>query len=449
MIRSILLFAALTAAGCEVPDTLDPTNPYDPKAENRIVTGPIRLEVGATSPTSVTLSWRDRSSFEAGFEIQEVVDGYPNPSVKIYKSVAAVPRDEVSHVLGGLTGTADLRFRVVATDAEEQWSAPTNEIALRYPREQVQLPSGGQGNIAASFAIGGETMYTWSSQDGPLQAYDIVNRRLLYEVEGRVHSVHPLSDGRSVLLGPVTSHYAAPVRAQMLSRTGAGQTVLLESATAVCRSFSVSMDGSRIAASCPVDASPAVTVWNLASGALVKTFSVGPSTGSGVELVVLSPAGDRVVVGGFYNGPGLWVFDVETESLVWRMDRHSQNLPTVAFVGAYLVVSEVGSANSFSGKIKTSVFLAQTGELLSERQSEVGHGLFAVEDGRFAYGDVTEDTEVVRIVSLPDLDEIRSMPADLDRMRSARLLSDGFVLVKRDGGIERWDFTKPWEVEPN
>lgn len=137
--------AALVAlAACDAADTRPArANRYDPAFDGaRILTMPTGFAATALGPSSVTLTWTDQSSFEAGFVIEEE---RPDGS---FRTVARLPPDTERYVWDDLS---ELLPRVVRVQAigggGDRSSQPTPSVSL-YPPVSTRTVTDGRGQVA-------------------------------------------------------------------------------------------------------------------------------------------------------------------------------------------------------------------------------------------------------------------------------------------------------------
>ena len=157
----VLVLVALV--GCDTPPNPAPFNPYDPDFEGiRQVSQPTGLRVAATSPTSVTLTWDDVSSFESGYRIQ--IRTSPDGS---YIGAMEVPPDVTTATVTGLTDLRPHTLRVVAFHEGGPDSEPSVPVGIRYPREDHAGYAIGAGAIdgPAEFLYALEGLY-WVAATG-------------------------------------------------------------------------------------------------------------------------------------------------------------------------------------------------------------------------------------------------------------------------------------------
>lgn len=136
--------AVVALAACDAADTRPArANRYDPAFDGaRNLTMPTGFAATELGPSSVTLTWTDESSFEAGFVIEEEL---PNGS---FRTVARLPPDTESYVWDDLS---ELRPRVVRVqavgDGDDRSSQPTPSVSL-YPPVSTRTVTDGRGLIA-------------------------------------------------------------------------------------------------------------------------------------------------------------------------------------------------------------------------------------------------------------------------------------------------------------
>ncbi|HEX8299504.1 MAG TPA: fibronectin type III domain-containing protein, partial [Rubricoccaceae bacterium] len=189
--RLVAVAALAVFVGCDLPTDPVPTNPYDPLFDGpRIATSPEGVTFTASTPSSVSIAWTDRSSFESGIQVQRAL------GVGSFATIATLPPDANVYTDTGLNpagpdGTADRRYRVVALADGGRAGAPSDTLTVRFPVDVVPyaVPSlTGQGVFSDDggtlFATGISTLFVSNTVTGGALATLTAVRGLLSRLRG-------------------------------------------------------------------------------------------------------------------------------------------------------------------------------------------------------------------------------------------------------------------------
>lgn len=119
------------AAGCSVPSEPQIENVNDPLfGEQAVPNGPEELRLASSTPTSLTLTWKDRSSFETAYRLERAT-AFPFG----YVDLAGLAADVVTHTDTTVSPTVVYYYRVVALHGEIT-SRASNVLFVKYDPDQ-------------------------------------------------------------------------------------------------------------------------------------------------------------------------------------------------------------------------------------------------------------------------------------------------------------------------
>ena len=425
--RLAALAALLVLAGCDAQDPPPRTNPYDPGfVGTAIPTAPGDLSLESATPTTATLSWTDRSSFETGIRVERL-GRYGR-----YEVLATLPPDATCFIDTGLTGTEPRTYRVVALAAGTTESAPSASLRIRYPADTLDL--GALDISQAQISPDGERVYV-RENDGTR----ILSTRTGASL-GRIPRTPPiigfLADGRLAFSEftpqPFTlgvRFFDGPVQQDLatLRYPEYGCYGLGESRT-------VSGDGRRVADIC----GDAVLVWTLPSDVPARYPLV---LGQSYRLA-LSPDGSRLFAA---TRSSLAAIDAETGALVWGAQNLRDTSDGTPFalssdgtVLAYAVDSRLRVVDPASGVVRVEGAVGRYDGVAAASASEIlvkGY-------------DETLGATVVGVLHTSDLTLVRTLP--IGTLSRARLVPGALVSVFQADGRSlavHLGFADAWEAD--
>lgn len=414
MTRLLLGLAAVLLGACtELPTDPEPTNPRDPAftgATGPIPTGPSELAFSNGTPTSVTLRWDDRSSFESSFEVRAGPGG---------RALATAPADQTSVLVSDLTGLGQYRFTVVAVSESGRTSEPSPEVVAVFPFTEAALSTSNPFVVADDGAFyvlnrSSTTVLTPGQSVRSIRSYQDVypsDRDLVF---GRRDDL--VFDAiRGDVVGASFRLDASPVR--LLSST-----------------FGVSADGAVAVAltRAPVE----LLVWDTATGEIQGAPRPLDRPLSGGELRVLPDEGLVLHLGG--DG-AITALDLGTGATRW----FHRGLRAAAYHAGrrQVLTSDVAG---------TAILLldAVTGGEVRRRSVPVGTGAyrFSANGAAVSYGAGGR----VGVAHTSSFELIRSVAAFAQTAETAIPLQGGtgVTVLASGGGIRTrtWDFRDRWQV---
>lgn len=426
-----LLLVVLALAGCELPTTPEPSNPFDPAFEGaRTATPPSDLRMTGSALTSIALAWTDNSSFETGIRVERatVPDyGYGDPT---YETVAVLPADATAYTDTSVDSDGPFRYRLVALVAGGRDSAPSAVLALRYPTERVLLdPAVGPWVRAVRVAPDGEAIYMSTETD--VVVVDARTGRLVSRIVGFEGVAGFLTDGRVAVYS--TSYYS-PARVRFYRGIALESSVTLGSAgcePSVGAPVVVSADGTRVVAACAFR--NAVGAWRVASPGVPVVFALS-ADGSGFTPFVagVSPDGRFAVAGSPAETVGL---DLDGGGERWRA-------PVSA---SYAVLSPDGqSLLARRGAERVAVLDAATGAIRAEADGLLPAAFRA--DGQTVVHRARDYFSESQIARTSDLAPVFLLAQGFTS--SPALTPTGALDLSYENPREivRWDFGRAWET---
>ncbi|GAB5536020.1 MAG: hypothetical protein Rubg2KO_22690 [Rubricoccaceae bacterium] len=457
MKRLLALGLIVVLAACDTPDPLQPTNPYDPdKPVGRIATPPSELAVSETTPTSVTLTWTDNSSFESGYHVVEVIDvvgAPPRESV-----VAELPPDASSYVIEDLLDVEPHRFVVRAvTDPGPPTDAPdavSNAVEVHYPPlSQAALST--SDNLSFSDVIisgDGSTVFVYSSafssQTQTVETYDVLSGQRIaqgafapFSSGGDPNRLMPIYGGRAGVGG--NRYNEARLRFEgvvsMVSRAGVVETRELSQAHG-CERFVANPEGTVVAGFCfPQQEGQGEMwrAWSLSTGDRVGQLREGDRAYA--ESLLALTATQAL----FATDAGLELVRGVDGEVVWQQ-------PLSAPWAQFLDGQQKVIVSLFEGQRPIlRVLSATTGERLVEWSDPLEGPILATRGTRAVY----------LIDEFPSIGGYEGVVVDIESPETRRVLSgaaggvkaahftdDTVVTVGGNGRIYEWDFSQPWEV---
>lgn len=307
--------ACAALAACDLPTDPVPTNPYDPLFDGpRIPTSPDSLRLAASTTTSISLAWTDRSSFETAVVVQRSTGA----QTASYTTIATLPPNATSYTDAGLTDTRERRYRVIAVLDGGRAAAPSAPLRLQYLRTTQLLGDVGMNLSGGVFSRTGETVYTVGSAG--VVAVDARSGTTLGFLEGSATVVGDLG-GESVVT--VSSTVGPTARVRTFDRTTSGSDVTLQPGGA-CTSVApptvrLSDDRQTAIALCtgPTGQSRLLGVWAGTGGPPVRTVAL---PGARTLAVDLSRSGASAVTASVQtgeNGREIAGIDVATGTVRW------------------------------------------------------------------------------------------------------------------------------------
>ncbi len=285
-----LACAALALAGCDLPSDPVPTNPYDPLFDGpRIPTSPDSVRLTASTTTSVTLAWADRSSFETAVVVQRSTSA----TSAGFATIATLPPNTTTFTDATIADTRERRYRIVAVSEGEQPAAPSVPIRLQYRNATLRLSGLGDNLSRGVFSRTGETLYALGTSG--VFAADARSGAALGRLPGAATVVGDVG-GEGV--ATVSSTVGPTARVVIYDQTAPGAQTLLSPGGACLGvappTVRVADDGQTFVALC-TDAAGAASVLGVwtGSGAPVRTVALPGGRGLAVEM---ARSGTRAVV---------------------------------------------------------------------------------------------------------------------------------------------------------
>ena len=272
-LRTPLLCVALGLAGCtDLPTGPDPTNPYDPAySGSRQVSTPSSVTLGASTSETLTLTWADASSFEAGYRIERSSIPIPtfDPS---YRTVAVVGEDVTTYTDKVPLNTAGYLYRIVGVaHPPDRESAPSEALHVRIPSNTFSVSANPHFG-GSRFSADGSLLYTSvGSSYGGLQtliATDTRTGRRAWSVPGVPSIVQTLSGGRVVAV----DQSQGPSRLTVIGPSGSILRDVTLETEAKCRVVGVDAAVTRAVGECGRFAN-ALRVWDLRTGLLLPSLT--------------------------------------------------------------------------------------------------------------------------------------------------------------------------------
>ena len=464
MIRCLLLALATVAlAACDTPDPLDPSNPFDPEfTRGRIPSPPSEIDVAETTPTSVTLTWTDNSSFEVGFDVVErvpVVGGQPRE-----ERIATLPPDTESYTVSGLRDVGVHEYFVRAVSEPNRATGSLDPVSasvrVRYPfvSQQTLAYASTIGALEAELSGDGETLFLplpggeWGRAQ--VSIFDVATGQRLTDVSVPVETwsvygrrLASLPGRRVALVGQRFNEIAEVVSptAFVLSRDGSVEAYPLQGGDDVfnCQPFSVSPAGSKVASICPGSTGePTLYAWDLPAvpRSIVQTPALdGELVGLSDTYALVRSRGTLSAVE-LSSGSTLW-----TTPIAW-----GQSTSTKPMEGVQRTVITMWQFSSRVELYPVSV-LDSDGSVVSTWTDPVSGFILDTDGSRVVYPIDSAQSiggfeGVVAFVDRPE--ERRILSGIAGSPVAARLTERGVLVVGQTGWIHEWDFTRSWEVVP-
>ena len=441
----VVALALLTWSACDVPDPLDPSNPVDPAYEGdlpRTVVGPSGIAISATTPTSVSLSWTDNSSFEQGYRVRRSRIDFRGR--RTLEEVIDLPPNTTTYVAKGLVGVSAREFVVAAIQGEGQVVPPADSFRVRYPAQAVRQLNSPEPGVVGTLSA--DTRLAFIPQlELATAVVDAQTGGVLHVARGLRRRIDVLDDGRATVMDD------RPIRPQVsfLDRSGATSPAVLELPNSENCRFETpsefptsSSDGSRAIGSCHVYWGR-VYVWDLSTGALVDSVAVQTINFESPRIQAVSPDGDVFVV---WDRHEVSAYRVSTGERIW-----TQREPSTERVSAQ--VSEDGRrvllALSGAGPTRIQTMDLLTGDLLAERREPFFFDLYDVRHGQAVYFSALESgRQLIRVVRLEDLTVVRDIDTEIGGGSSAagaRITPEGVTTLTNFNAVYRWDLSASWE----
>lgn len=323
---ALVLAAALALlAGCDLPTDPVPSNPYDPLFDGpRIPTSPDSLRLTASTTTSISLAWEDRSSFETAVVVQRSTSATGGG----FATIATLPPDATSYTDATITDTRERRYRIVAVSDGEQPAAPSDPIRLQYRNTTLRLSGVGDVPSRGVFSRTGETLYAIGASG--VFAVETRSGASLGRLNGAAAVVGDLG-GEGV--ATVSSTVGPTARVQIYDHTAPGALTVLTAGGACLgvapTTVRVSDDGQTFVAICTEAAGgPSIIgVWT-GAGAPARTVALPAGRALSVEL---SRSGTRAVVAAApATGTGREVSGLDVAAGTVRWSYRDGAAPTLA-----------------------------------------------------------------------------------------------------------------------
>jgi hypothetical protein len=428
-------------AACDSEGLPEPYNPYDPAFGGaRTATAPDGLALAGSTPTSVTLSWTDRSSFESGVRVESAVER-PGEPLR-FEPVATLPPGATAYTDTGLTDTAPRRYRVVALVDGGNASAPSEPVGVRYPADTLALNGPYGFDVSgAQFSPDGERLYLFSSPGTGV--VDVRTGATLPGIPNVGSFIGFLDGGRTAFAEPSSTPYALGLR--VFGGSGGSVVSTYGFSQGGCDGFSglrTSASGPRVAAFCR----GLLYVWDGPAPTPSRTINVGPVNIA--TQLALSPDGSVAYVKAYGSSEqAVRAYGADTGALIWTYS-FSFGHPTVRY-------SPDGSTLAAVASGRLRFVDARTGAL---RSSDEFYGVSEVLDvsGDRAVGSYStyvngQGTTSLRVVRAEGGSLVRTVTPT--RASTVRLIPDGLVVFEGATASSapraiRWDLGASWESVP-
>lgn len=300
MLRRLSLIALAALAACDTTPLPERSNPFDPgSGDGRVAAHPSTVTLLDATPTSVTLQWDDRSSFEEGY----VISGAPDPSRPLFPRDAIVlPPNTTSHTIDGMVGDGSVRLQVRALNGGPPALQGPAELIVRYPvAEAILLSAGAIGDL-----VPGAQPLLYRERTGAAPRVEAV--RLDFEIEssasiqtfaGYDRLVGPLHTGEMVVEARTAGQVERDVA--VVDAGGVQASIRLVSpGGAFVGAAAVAPDGSRLVAAYADGAGTRLASWEVRTGIRLSDGSAGPAFEPVVGVRMVTADGTAVVeeVGG-------------------------------------------------------------------------------------------------------------------------------------------------------
>lgn len=436
-----ILAASAALAACDLPTDPVPTNPYDPAfAGRRKATSPDSVDLAASSLSSVTLTWADRSTFETGFRVERAAV-LPTPFVPVYETLAVLPPDTGTYTDATLNDTAPRLYRVTAlAEVDGDPSAP---LGVRFPSETVALDAlaAAAGDVReAWFTADGETLYaatysgvwTVNARSGAVGARLSGGARVAGLLDGgRVAVVQGLASGPSVAVS--TYEGLALVGQVVLEPSGAPGCVAVEAYT-----VRMSADGRTTAALCT---GASLAVWGPAGGRPARTFPTRVGSSFWVDV---SRDGARIVASPNTNVETREVSVFGPNGPLWSRTDSGPEDARLLPDGSLVLDAAPGRVRLLDGA--TGVVRASRVE-----PGRVRPLSFSADGSVLAYA---SPESIVTVARVSDLSPVIRLFQSYQQVHAFRPLDGGRAVALRDVSVDlqeivRWDFARGWEKAPD
>ena len=418
----------LTLAACDSQAPPPRTNPLDPGFEgSAVATAPADLALAEATPTSATLSWTDRSSFETGVRVERL------GRFDVYETLAVLPPDATRYTDTGLTGAEPRTYRVVALAAGGTESAPSAPFRIRYPADTLDL--GPLDLYLSRISPDGERLFT---RDGSGTRITSLRTGASLGTIPRTpdNIIGVLADGRIAFRELTPQPFTTGVR--LFDGPAQGTLTTLRFPENACfgigESRSVSADFRRIADLC----GDAALVWTLPSDVPARYFLPFNQP----RRVTITPDGSRIIAEG---GSRFIVLDAATGAVAWE----APNVQETWF-GTLSGFSPDGAVLAYAAGGRIRIVDPATGavrvEAASANRTEAVAAASATEILVTGY-DETLGTATARVLRVSDLSLVRTLPGNPPP--SGHLVPGAVVTVGQTGGrtvAVRQSFTAVWEA---
>lgn len=431
--KRFYVLLALALCGCDLATVPEPSNPYDPAFDGpRTATAPADLRLGASSLSSVTLAWTDRSSFETGVRVERAYGAFrETPVTASFETLAVLPPDATAYTDATVTAGQGVRYRVTALVAGGRDSEPSLPITLRFQAARAPLTVSAAHSLGLS--LDGETFYVQPDGTASTAAIDTRTGSVLATVAGVYESAGTTADGRTVLFGLVGGR----LRVAVVRRGTVVQSADLDlgATGGLGPALMVSADGTRVAR-LEYGAVAAVRVWALARPDAPEAF---PLDAFAPTLAGLSADGRVAFVG---DRTGLRAVELATRRVLW----------TAAVSAESAVVSPDGGAVLAARPTGGLVLLdAATGTVRAAADDARLPALFSADGRRLALTlDRPDGPQAVRIVEAATFAPLLTLFSGDGIGFFARPTPGGLVSVVPGSPDEvvRFDADGVWAVVP-
>lgn len=446
---ALALVALVGLAACDSEGLPDPYNPVDPAFGGvRTATAPDSLTVAATTPTSVSLVWRDRSSFETGVRVERA-EVRPGEDLR-FATIAVLPASATAYTDTDLTDTAPHQYRVVALAGGETESLPSEPAAIRYPADTLVFDDYRFQSAGARIGPDSDRMYLFTGEE--TYPVDLRTGTLLAPLGvTRNQPFVDFLDGGRIAFD--ISNTFSTFGLQVFDRMGGSTTATYGSSNSSCNALSYRL---RVAAASPRAAAfcgDRLYVWDGSAPLPSRSFPVGPVSVFTPGLA-LSPDGTTGYVYDDRYPDGdqtVRAYDLGSRALLWTYAASS------GLLFEFATFSEDGDGLALASGGRLRLLDARTGAI---RLTDTVDGIVGVMDlrsdravGVYATTDAGRERRVLRIVRTADASLVRTVRGE--RVLAARLVPGGLVVFEGAASYPnpssppqaiRLDFGALWEA---
>lgn len=439
--RPLLLGLAFCAVGCtDLPTGPDPTNPYDPAySGSRQVSSPLDVALAASTSGSLTLTWTDASSFEAGYRIERAHIPVPTFS-PAYRTVAVVGENVTTYTDDAPLNTDGYLYRVVGlAGPSDRESAPSEPLHVRIPSTTFSVsftPYVGRPRFSPDGSLLYAPVQNGPTVPGKLVATETRTGRTAWSVEGVPVVVQTLSGGRVVAV----DQSEAPSR---LAVVGPGGEILRDVDLEMegrCHVAGVDEALTRAVGWCSLF-SYELRVWDLRDGRQVPSL-----TAQGVESVLAVSQEGALAVVRRIEDDSVRAYLIDQKRDLWSETACPSSPAAFTADGAYVYLTGCGGVGRLlhtqSGRPETTVDVFDIPRL--------------DDSGRYLYHETSpyDDPDgrwYLRVFDVVGGALVRSVgaPRGYTHVETLSVLPDGGLIVLWDSyqpTVTRLELGRQWEV---